>query len=391
MHDNEFQIILDKLPACREALKAVREVLLANLVMIAEVPAPTMDEEARSRFICQRFSEEGLINASSDEKFNALGIRPGTDATAGKILVVAHLDTIFPASVDHTVSVQTNSVVGPGVADNALGLAVMTSLPQILDALEIELASDLVLMGASRSLGRGNLEGLRFFLQNNTLPVCAGICVEGVQLGRLNLSTVGLLRGEIVCRVPEEYDWTRFGACGAIITLNEVLNHLLAIPLPQRPRTDIVFGSIEGGSTFNRVTLEARVRFEVRGEAGELVHAIGARIQEICEAVASETRADVTFDIVARRQPGGIDFGHPLARSTRRIMERLDIPLRTTPSTSELSSFIERKIPAITIGMTNGAALGQPNETVEIEPMLSGVAQLIGILLAVDKGYCNAD
>jgi len=72
-------------------------------------------------------------------------------------------------------------------------------------------------------------------------------------------------------------------------------------------------------------------------------------------------------------------------------MERLDIPLRTTPSTSELSSFIERKIPAITIGMTNGAALGQPNETVEIEPMLSGVAQLIGILLAVDKGYCNAD
>jgi tripeptide aminopeptidase len=391
MHDNEFQIILDKLPACREALKAVREVLLANLVMIAEVPAPTMDEEARSRFICQRFSEEGLINASSDEKFNALGIRPGTDATAGKILVVAHLDTIFPASVDHTVSVQTNSVVGPGVADNALGLAVMTSLPQILDALEIELASDLVLMGASRSLGRGNLEGLRFFLQNNTLPVCAGICVEGVQLGRLNLSTVGLLRGEIVCRVPEEYDWTRFGACGAIITLNEVLNHLLAIPLPRRPRTDIVFGSIEGGSTFNRVTLEARVRFEVRGEAGELVHAIGARIQEICEAVASETRADVTFDIVARRQPGGIDFGHPLARSTRRIMERLDIPLRTTPSTSELSSFIERKIPAITIGMTNGAALGQPNETVEIEPMLSGVAQLIGILLAVDKGYCNAD
>jgi acetylornithine deacetylase/succinyl-diaminopimelate desuccinylase-like protein len=246
-------------------------------------------------------------------------------------------------------------------------------------------------MGAARSLGRGNLEGLRFFLANNAAPLRAGLSIEGVPLGRLNIMSLGMVRGEIVCRVPEEYDWTQFGASGAIITVNEVINKILAIPLPKKPRTTIVMGSIDGGSGFNTIARNASLKFEIRSESAEVVHEIEHRIKEIRMEVASGASADVDMNVVARREPGGLPFGHPLVRAARRIIEALDVPLRMGPSTSELAVFIERKIPAITIGMTMGEAMSETTESVFVDPIFTGLAQLIGILLAVDAGVCDED
>jgi hypothetical protein len=70
-------------------------------------------------------------------------------------------------------------------------------------------------------------------------------------------------------------------------------------------------------------------------------------------------------------------------------MRMLDIKTRISPSTAELSAFIDRQIPAITIGVTDGENMNEPGERVEIEPMYKGLTQLLGLLLAIDKGYCD--
>ena len=380
--------IIEMLPYIQDATAAISEILLANLVMIGEIPAPTFEEERRVEFVQNRFTESGLQNSSTDEMGNALGILPGTDEERN-ILVVSHADTVFPASVDHTISVHPRFVKGPGVGDNALGLAVVVTLPMLLDLLDIQLTSNLILMGASRSLGRGNLEGMRFFLSNTKIPLQAGVSVEGFSLGRLSHHSIGMMRGEIACTVPEEYDWTRFGAVGAIVTLNEVINKILEIPLPRRPRCAIVLGSVEGGQLFDTVATHALLRFEIRSESEGLEEAIHRQIEDIVSEVASQTGADVRLDIFAQRNPGGIAFSHPLAKSARKIMQALNIQSRKSPSTSELSAFIDHNIPAITVGMSGGEHQNQINETVLIQPIFTGLAQLIGILMAIDRGYCS--
>jgi tripeptide aminopeptidase len=80
------------------------------------------------------------------------------------ILINAHADTIFSSKTDHTMQVSSDSITGPGVADNSLGLAALVTLPYLLEELEIELNNDLVLLAGVKSLGRGNLEGIIFFL-----------------------------------------------------------------------------------------------------------------------------------------------------------------------------------------------------------------------------------
>lgn len=383
-----IESLLADAPAIRGACEALRETLLANLVMIGEIPAPSFSEGERVDFLIQRFSECGLTNASTDECGNGLGIIPGREKERN-ILLLAHADTVFSARRDHTVSVEADRVSGPGVADNSFGLAVLATLPTLLEKLEIELDAGLILMGAARSLGRGDLEGVRFFLDHNKLPITAGISVEGVQLGRLSYASAGMLRGEVTCRVPEEYDWIRRGTTGAILILNEMVNRVLGIPLPRRPKTSIVLGSIEAGAGFNIIPTEGKLCFEVRSESSEIVSRIASELDDIVEDVISQTGAEVKLDIVARREPAGLTIGHPLVKQTREIMSSLGLRPHITPSISDLSALIARGIPAITLGMTRGEQLHEQRESVLIEPMFSGLTQLILILLAIDGGLCN--
>lgn len=380
--------IIADLPEIREVCVSLRETLLANLVMIGEIPAPTFSEEARINFLLQRFSECGLTSTSSDECGNGFGMIAGNDRERN-ILLLAHADTVFSDRRDHTVSVHAQHIQGPGVADNSLGLAVLATLPTLLDKLGLELDSGLVLMAAVRSLGRGDLEGIRFFLDNNKMPITAGICVEGVQLGRLSYASAGMLRGEITCRVPEEYDWIRRGTTGSILVVNEVINRILGISLPRRPKTSIVLGSLEAGAGFNMIPTEALLRFEVRSESAEIVRKIALELDDIIEDVTSQTGSEVTLDIVARREPAGLSIGHPLVKQTREIMSSLDLRPHITPSISELSTLIVHGIPAITLGITDGERLHEQRETVLLEPMFTGLAQLVGVLLAIDGGLCD--
>ena len=43
----------------------------------------------------------------------------------------------------------------------------------------------------------------------------------------------------------------------------------------------------------------------------------------------------------------------------------------------------------MTIGITRGENLNQTDESVLIEPMFRGLAQVIGIIKAIDEGCCD--
>ncbi|MDC7240704.1 MAG: peptidase dimerization domain-containing protein [Spirochaetales bacterium] len=380
--------ILENLPEYESAVEKFKETLLTNLIMISEIPSPTFEEQERNSFLLNRFTEYNLLNCSSDEKGNALGIIPGKSRDSN-ILIIAHMDTLFPSTIDHTITVEPDKVIGPGVGDNGLGLATLVTLPMILEKLNIEFESNLILMGSARSLGTGDIEGLRFFMENFKKPITAGICLEGVKLGRLSYSSIGMLRGELKYEVPEEYDWTRFSSVGAIVNMNEIINKILEIPLPRKPKTTIVLGSIRGGSSYNTIPTKASLKFEIRSESDEMVEELAEKIRSLAEEMTSMTGAFVKFHEHARRRPGGTQFSHALNRTSRTILEKLEVTPRLSPSTSEVSAFIDKQIPAVTIGLTDGERLGELDEMIQIEPMKKGIAQLIALLQAVDRGYCS--
>lgn len=380
--------IMAWVPTLPEQLAGIQETLIANLIMLSEIPSPTYEEAARVKLLLQRMVECGLENVSTDEAGNGVGIIRGTDENRN-ILLVAHADSVYTEKADHTLSVLTDEIIGPGVSDNSLGMAILATLPSILELLDIQLNANLILLSSTKGLGSGNLDGLRFFMENNNIPFDAGICVEGAQIGRLSYTAEGMFRGVISCKLPEELDWKKAGQSSAIIALNDVINRILEIPIPRRPRTSIVLGAIRGGKSFNVMATQSSLRFEVRSESAELVESLRERIDDIIAHATASHKADFKFTVVSRREPGGIDVGHPLVKNCRGIMEKLDLKPTIRPSMSEVSELISRGLPSVTLGITEASNLHDLNETIRIKPIYTGVAQLLGVLLAIDGGFCN--
>jgi tripeptide aminopeptidase len=169
--NNVEDAVLDSVEGYRDKLVGMRERVLADAVMIGEIPSPTFEEEKVVQFICNRFTEESLDQISTDEVQNATGLLPGTDGKQN-ILVAAHIDRIWNSSIDHSMTVTADRMIGPGIADNALGVASLTTLPSLLNALGISLKANLILLGASRSLGRGDLGD---FVSSRITPSCLSV------------------------------------------------------------------------------------------------------------------------------------------------------------------------------------------------------------------------
>ncbi len=380
--------LIAALPAYRAGAGRVREMLLANLALIGEVPGPTFEERLRAEAVAERFAAADLQACLVDGHDNASALRPGTvgDST---ILLAAHADTL-PAEDDKPhIEIHEDRVVGPFVGDNVIAVAALATLPILLDQLNIRLKSNLVLLAASRSLGRGNLAGLRQFLSEAGTSFKSALCVESFQLGRLNYASTGMLRGEIVCRLPADYDWAQFGSTGTIIPMADIIMRISRIPIPQRPLTTIIMGSVEGGIAPGNVARETTLAFEVRSEAAEVLNQIREQLEDIVEDASAQSGKQVMLDIYARREPGALDIGHPLVRQARAILSGLGLTPAMYATTSMMAALRDAGVPALTVGLTTGerrSELDEIEEAAAITPLAVGLAQLVGLVQAMDEG-----
>jgi hypothetical protein len=64
-------------------------------IAITEISSPTFQEWERGLDYQKRLIEYGLKNVEVDKQGNVFGIRPGT-GNGPKLVVSAHLDTVFP-------------------------------------------------------------------------------------------------------------------------------------------------------------------------------------------------------------------------------------------------------------------------------------------------------
>ncbi len=388
-NDTILSELLQGIAKRTEKIRDKRDSLLTDAVLLGETPSPTYGEDKRIRVIVDRFRENGLNSPIIDEFGNASAHLPGLEGQSS-ILIMAHADSVFSPDIRHEIQVGSDHMTGPGIADNALGLAAMIALPRLLKELGIQLRDDLILVANTRSLGRANLEGAKAFLETMSSPVRAGICVEGSTLGRLSYSGLGTLRGEITLQVPSDYDWKRFGASGAISHLTSLINQIREIAIPKEPKTQLVFGGLRCGSSFNTSPRQGTLRFEITSEGDDIIGHMEDQLNEICEQFSAETGTQVNMEVVAKRKNCSIPFTHPLVKTTRSIMQELGITPQVDPSTGDLNALILGGLPAVTLGLTTVKNLREINETVQLDPLYAGITQLVSLIQAIDQGICES-
>ena len=380
---------LEKLPALVDEIESFKEIIITNIVLIGQTPAPTFREKMRSKLFMDRLAEFQVDEVTTDGYRNPIGIIRGTDSSKPPIFVLAHLDTFFEESQPINYTVRKNTITGPGILDNSLGVGVILSLPAIFKKLDLKFESDIVLAGAIQSIGKGNLRGVRHLLKTWPTPIRGGICVEGVELGRLNYFSDGMIRGEIHCNLSDEITNIEEYPPNAIIVLNEVINEIMNLKTSQRPRSRIVIGKIEGGANHGKIANEAALGFEIRSDSYKMVKKIYGQIRDIVEGISHEKQVDLNLKTISNLRAARLKYNHPLVKNAAAVLEKLEIKPFSKSTESSLSIFLSYKIPAVTLGITYGENVYKEEATMEIEPMYKGIAQIIGVLKAIDNGACD--
>ncbi len=380
---------LDKLPSFVCSVKEIREIIISNIVLIGQIASPTFQEERRASYLLERLAEFQVDECTTDSFGNPIGVIRGTSDSKPPIFVIAHIDTFFKEEAYHNYVVTEDKITGPGILDNSAGVGVLGSLPEIFNKLDIRFESDIVLAGVRQSLGKGNLGGIRHLLSTWKGPVRGAICMETGGLGRLNYYSDGMVRCEIDCNISIKNEWEYKFKPNAILILHEVISEILEMRLPQRPRARVIIGKISGGFKHGIIAYDAKLGFEIQSNSDEMVESVYNDIKDIADGISHEYAVDLKLTTISNQKASRLKYNHPLVKSVVAVMEKLDLEPISEHSESELSSFLARGIPAVTLGITHGDNIHQDNAMIEIEPMYKGIAQIIGVLMAIDNGVCD--
>src|SRR5262249_56265993 len=145
--------------------------------------------------------ELGLKDAAIDGEGNVIALRKGTGGGRPKLVVSAHLDTVFPEGVDVTVKEKDGAINAPGIGDDSRGLAALLSLVKAMNENGIATVGDLLVVGTVGEEELGNLRGVKALFRDHA-DIDGFISIDGLGISRaVNLST-GSHRYEQIFRGP---------------------------------------------------------------------------------------------------------------------------------------------------------------------------------------------
>lgn len=373
-------------------IRELRDIIITNTVLLGQAPSPPFADnlDRRVEIFTERMNSFNVDECTVDNYGNPIGIIQGEALGKPPILLVAHMDTVFQKyQQDFPYTVSEDRLTGAGLLDNSLGVGALLSVPEIVKKLGLKFKSDIIMVGLIESLAEKNLRSIRKLLKTWQSPIRGAVCLEGGELGRLNYYSRSMRRAELICNVPQFKKGTDKHDFNSIMIMNETINRILKIRIPQRPRTEIIFSQISGGMKHGEDALITRLAFEVQSDSESIVNYVFKKITDIVQGMSHERRVELEMKEISSIKAAQLGFSHPLVSSTVEIMEELGIEPLIESSESELSIFLAKKIPAITVGIGCGQKYHMEDASVEIDSIFTGLAQLIGIITSIDEGVCD--
>ncbi|MGH9774555.1 MAG: M20/M25/M40 family metallo-hydrolase [Candidatus Acidiferrales bacterium] len=325
-------------------------------VRITEIPAPEFSEKARGEFV-RKLLDAGTWKLSTDAAGNIVAERPGADQDV--VLLVAHLDTVFPASTDVHVKKNGSRLEAPGISDNGAGLAALVALARAIDDAGIKTGMTLVFSADVGEEGEGNLRGIRRLVETYRSRLRAVIALDGFSAEHVTSQALASRRVEVTVTGPGGHSWSDFGTPNPITALARAIVHFSAIRLPDSPRSSYNFGVIEGGSSVNSIPASATLKVDMRSEDESKLAQLEAEFQDsVKTGMQEETAAsdpdegtlDVKYRVLGIRPGGKLDEQSSLFAAFSSVDKYLGIRTRLERASTDANIPLSLGIPAISIG-----------------------------------------
>src|SRR6266513_2702770 len=201
----------ERIRAARHHVERTDEVTLARQAALSAIPAPTGAEGRRAARVAELFREIGLSDVAVDHAGNVHGWLGRNGERSAPVVLAAHLDTVFGAEVDVGVERRGQRLEGPGISDNARGLAALVAVAEAMVAARVPATRPILFAATVGEEGSGDLRGVKHLFNGkretgNGKPV-AFIALDGAGLDRVIHRALGSKRYHVTCRGPGGHSW----------------------------------------------------------------------------------------------------------------------------------------------------------------------------------------
>ncbi len=325
-------------------------------VAITEIPAPEFAEKERGAYVAKLLVANGLT-VQTDSVGNVIGEREGA-TEKDVVLVVAHLDTVFPADTPVHVKRVQGRLEAPGISDDGAGLAAIVGLARAMDQAKVKTQATVVFCADVGEEGEGNLRGIRELLNTYKGRLRAVIALDGAATDYVTTVALGSRRLEVSVEGPGGHSWSDFGMPNPITALARGIVQFSRSPVPEDPRTTFNFGVISGGNSVNSIPTEADVKVDLRSEdetelsrlESELRKAFADAVGEEMAAASEGSPLKLKISVIGVRPAGKLAEDSPLLVAIENADRYLGNRSRLERSSTDANLPLSQGIPAIAIG-----------------------------------------
>lgn len=331
---------------------------LAEQKRITEIPAPPFKEKLRAEYYRQRMQELGFKDASIDAEGNVIALRKGSGGGRPRLVVSAHLDTVFPEGTDVTVKEKDGAIIAPGIGDDSRGLAAMLSLVKAMNENQVATVGDIMFVGTVGEEELGNLRGVKALFRDHA-DIDGFISIDGLGITRIVNQATGSHRYEFTFKGPGGHSFAEFGLPSAIHAMGRAIAKISELQPPSDPRTTFTVGTVSGGTSVNAIAAEARMAVDMRSNSEQELLKLEARLLELVKAAVADENArwksdkmTVEAKLIGDRPAGVVAMESPIVQATERAVAAVTRGPKPTFAGSSTDSNIAMSlgIPAVTIG-----------------------------------------
>jgi acetylornithine deacetylase/succinyl-diaminopimelate desuccinylase-like protein len=354
------QVLLENgaVKAALESARTTENQTIADQIRICEVPAPPFKEGARAEELARMFKLNGLRNVRIDGAGNVLGDRPGT-VPRPRLVIAAHLDTVFPEETNVKVSRAGSQLRGPGIGDNCRGLAVLVAIARTLERAQVQTPGTITFVANVGEEGLGDLRGMKaLFGESLKGQVDRFVSIDGGGLHITN-SAVGSHRYRVAFGGPGGHSFGAFGRPNPAHALGRAAAKIADLQVPSQPRTTFNIGRIGGGTSINSIPFEAWMEVDMRSSDRAALAALDAQFHAAVDSAVAEENArwgrpgggvTVRKELVGDRPAGSTPDGSAIVRTAQAVGHALGVALVLSEGSTDANIPMSMKIPAIAIG-----------------------------------------
>ena len=357
-------------------MKNLSAKLIDLAIQIQQIPAPTFSEGKRAEFVRGLFVEEGLQDVSIDALGNVFARLPGRQKKAAALVISAHLDTVFPNSVNLQVRKEAEKIFAAGIGDNSLGVAALFGVIWSLRQKKITLAHDIWFAANVGEEGLGDLCGMRAVVERFDQDVIGYLVLEGLAFGHVYHRAIGVRRYRITAKTAGGHSWSDYGQPSAVHELAALVTRLTALRLPREPRTTMNVGRFDGGTGINVLASEAKCELDLRSEDPAVLSKLIYQVEELFR-LADRDGVTVLAEIIGQRPAGEIPSAHPLVKLAVNCLSEQGVSAVLTSGSTDANIPLSRGIPAVVMGITTGGGAHTTHEYIHLEQVEKGMKAVV--------------